>query len=79
MTTLGRSALPALWRRDSPLPELAALGDAWVKQARSAVLAVPSAIIEEELNYLLNPTHADLSRVSIGAHRDFSFDARLIK
>jgi RES domain-containing protein len=79
VTTLGRSTLPALWRRDPPLPALAAIGDAWIKQARSAVLAVPSAIIEEELNFLLNPTHPDFSRISIGEARDFSFDARLIK
>lgn len=79
VTTLDRSLLPVLWRRDPPLPDLAAIGDAWVKQARSAALAVPSAVIDEELNYLLNPMHPDFPDILIGSPRDFSFDARLIQ
>lgn len=66
VTTVDRGALPAHWRRDPPPPKLAAIGDAWVKQARSAVLAVPSAIIEEETNFLVNPTHPDFSDIRIG-------------
>jgi RES domain-containing protein len=30
----------------------------WLKSGTSAVLAVPSAIVPQELNYLLNPAHA---------------------
>ena len=79
VTTVNRRSLPAHWRRDPPPPELAAIGDAWVKQATSAVLAVPSAIISEEDNFLLNPAHKDFSRIRIGASLDFRFDERLIK
>ena len=79
VTAVDRSALPARWRRDPSPPELAAIGDAWVKQARSAVLAVPSAIIEEESNFLLNPAHPEFSQIKIGEPRDFEFDERLIR
>ena len=48
VTVVDRRLLPAHWRADPPPPELAAIGDGWVKQATSAVLAVPSAIIDEE-------------------------------
>lgn len=78
-TTIDRRALPAQWRRNPPPPELAAIGDAWVKHAQSAVLAVPSAIIEDETNFLLNPAHPDFSAIRVGDPQAFEFDARLIK
>jgi RES domain-containing protein len=78
VTALDQAALPARWRRDPPPPELATIGDAWVKQARSAVLAVPSAIIDKESNFLLNPAHPSFSQIRIGDPQDFEFDQRLI-
>jgi len=74
-----RGALPARWRRDPPPPELAAIGDGWVKQAQSAVLAIPSSIIQEETNFLLNPAHPDFPQLGIGKPETFEFDQRLIK
>jgi RES domain-containing protein len=74
-----RKALPAQWRLEPPIPALAAIGDTWVKQAQSAVLAVPSAIIEEETNFLLNPAHPDFLQIRIGHPQTFEFDQRLIK
>ena len=57
---------------------LAALGDAWVARGSSAVLAVPSAIIAEERNYLLNPQHRDVARATMCAAEPFLYDERLI-
>jgi RES domain-containing protein len=74
-----RGALPADWRRDPPPSEAAAIGDAWVRRAQSAVLALPSAIIEQETNFLLNPAHPDFAAIRIGDPQDFEFDKRLIK
>ena len=79
VTAVDRKALPAQWRLEPPLPVLAAIGDARVKQAQSAVLAVPSAIIEEETNFLLNPAHSDFLKITIGHPQTFEFDQRLIK
>ncbi len=79
VTAVDRKALPAQWRLEPPLPALAAIGDAWVKQAQSAVLAVPSAIIEEETNFLLNPAHPDFPKIRIGHPQTFELDQRLIK
>src|SRR5207244_2701121 len=45
--------LPKDWREEPPPPSIQQLGDDWMKAARSAVLAIPSIIIPEELNYLL--------------------------
>jgi len=79
VTAVDRKALPAHWRLEPPLPALAAIGDTWAKQAQSAVLAVPSAIIEEETNFLLNPAHPDFLKIRIGHAQTFEFDQRLIK
>jgi RES domain-containing protein len=41
------------------------------------VLAVPSAVIPQELNYLLNPLHSDFKRIRVGHSEAFRFDPRL--
>jgi RES domain-containing protein len=79
VTAVAHDTLPAQWRRDPFPPELAKIGDAWVRSARSAALAVPSAIIEQETSFLLNPAHPDFSKIKVGKPQDFEFDPRLIK
>ncbi|MBD0321414.1 MAG: RES family NAD+ phosphorylase, partial [Gemmatimonadetes bacterium] len=43
-----------------------------------AVLCVPSAIVPEESNYLINPLHPDSSKIKIKEVRPFQFDERLV-
>ena len=50
------------WRMEPPPPSTQAIGDAWVRAGRSAVLAVPSVIISGEPNYLINPAHSDFKK-----------------
>jgi RES domain-containing protein len=69
--------LPADWRTEPPPPSTKAVGDAWVKAARSAVLALPS-VISGETNYLLNPAHPDFKKIIIGKPDPFVFDPRLL-
>jgi RES domain-containing protein len=45
---------------------------------RSAVLRVPSAVVHVEANYILNPAHADFSRIEIGEPRPLDLDVRLV-
>jgi RES domain-containing protein len=54
------------------------MGDAWLKKSESVVLQVPSAIIPEEHNYLINPQHPDFSGIKVLAVEKFSFDERLL-
>ena len=58
-------------------PDSAAFGDAWLREQRNAVLQVPSLIVPESPNLLLNPAHPDAGRASIVARRRFVFDRRL--
>lgn len=71
--------LPANWRMLPSEAETAAVGDRWVQEARSAVLAIPSAIVPGETNYLLNPAHRDFRRIKIHKPTPFIFDPRLLQ
>ena len=53
------------------------MGDQFVQSGKSLLLKVPSAIINEEHNYLLNPAHADFKRIRITAVKNFETDKRL--
>ena len=69
--------LPNNWRDDPPPLVLADIGKRWIGSGQSAVLKVPSAVIDEEWNYLLNPEHPDFTQIEIGITKPFRFDARL--
>jgi RES domain-containing protein len=75
---LDRRRLPANWRSYPAPAALQQLGDAWFKSGTSAVLDVPSVVIDIQSNYLLNPTHPDFARVKTGKPGPFDFDSRLI-
>lgn len=53
------------------------IGNRWLDQERSCVLKVPSSVIAEEHNVLINPAHPDFKAVHIHTVRDFMFDNRL--
>lgn len=75
---LDLSSLPENWREYPAPPELQLIGSEWVTSLRSAVLAVPSAVVESEPNYLLNPSHPDFPLIQIDDVRPFRFDLRLV-
>ena len=69
--------LPRDWRR-YPAPEsLAERGTAWARAARSAALSVPSALVPNERNFLLNPAHPDFGKIRPGKPERFALDGRL--
>src|SRR5215217_6516134 len=51
------ATLPDDWRDVPDHPACRAIGDAWAAEARAAVLVVPSAVVPQEANWLLNPRH----------------------
>jgi RES domain-containing protein len=51
-------------------------GDNWRSEGRSALLKVPSAIALESVNFLINPQHADFSKIRIESIFPFAFDQR---
>jgi RES domain-containing protein len=53
------------------------IGDAWIQNQKSSILIVPSAIIPNERNILINPNHPDFIFINF-VSQDFTFDNRLI-
>jgi RES domain-containing protein len=70
--------LLAGWNGEPPTAASQSLGDAWARAARSAVLAVPSVIVREERNYVLNPHHPRFSEVQVAFPVPCPVDPRLI-
>ena len=58
--------LPSDWSSRPVAPTTRTVGDRCVKQKTSAVLKVPSVVIPEEYNYLINPSHPDFEKITIG-------------
>ena len=54
-----------------------AWGGQWLAAARSLCALVPSVVVPEELNLLINPAHPDITQVSAKVLRRWTFDARL--
>jgi RES domain-containing protein len=53
------------------------LTEAWFRERRTAVLRIPSVIVPDAFNYLLNPLHPEAVRASIVARQRVAFDVRL--
>lgn len=51
-------------------------GEVWLKGKGSALLVVPSVIVPEESNILINPLHADAAAITATALRMWHYDAR---
>lgn len=69
--------LPKKWPSYESYSETQNIGNKWIAAASSAVLKVPSSIITKEYNYLINPQHADFSKIKILDVEDFVFDSRI--
>jgi RES domain-containing protein len=73
------SSLPDAWRR-TPFPqELWAIGERWLIAASSVCLFVPSAVVPEELNSIINPAHSDFKDLQFSEPVEFAFDRRMWK
>jgi len=71
--------LPPGWFAADPPPQLQKIGSDWLRRGDSAVLRVPSAVVTEEWNYLLNPRHADFAKLEIDSPQPFDFDHRVAR
>ena len=70
--------LPANWRVSPAPPELAKIGDAFVQDAKRAILLVPSVLSPSENNWLFNPAHADFKKITVRATESLAYDSRLL-
>lgn len=74
---LSISDLPADWNDTVTPVSTKDFGTHLLKQTGSLALKIPSVIIPQEFNYLINPIHQDISKVSIKEIVDFAYDLRI--
>ncbi len=77
--TFPRRKLPKDWAQLPPSESTQTIGHKWIMQAEYAILKVPSTIIKEEHNFLINPNHPNYPTMTIGDPQQFEFDPRLIE
>ncbi len=77
--SITENQLPSNWR-NYPAPEqLANMGTNWIKSNSSLLLDIPSAVVDKEINTLINPLHPDIKHVNAAINEKFLFDSRLLK
>lgn len=69
--------LPLQWTDFDQMFFTQNIGDKWVQEKETAILQVPSSIISEEVNYLLNPNHKDFAKIKVIKSQPFIFDSRI--
>ena len=69
--------LPLDWDSKPPTTITQIIGDDFVAYNEAAVLKVPSSIVSEEHNYLLNPDHPDFKKIRVVETRKMQFDSRI--
>jgi RES domain-containing protein len=76
---LQASGLSANWRETPAPPQLARIGDEFVKKAETCLLLVPSALAVNENNWLINPQHSEFRLISLNAPEPLRYDPRLFR
>lgn len=72
------SELPPHWRKISAYPTLQQLASQWYMKQETLILKVPSVIIPEEYNYVINTKHPDFKQVKLIDVEDYFWDIRLL-
>lgn len=76
---LHKNSLPKGWDNFEANTGSKFLGDNWIKAKERPVLEVPSVIVPDEKNYLINPLHPDFNSLVIGTPVHYPLDPRLFK
>ncbi len=71
------SDLPRNWQSFEKRQTTQQIGNSFIHQGKELILKVPSAVVQGDFNYLINPTHKDIKNVSINKIEAFGFDVRL--
>lgn len=72
-----QDSLPVNWRSYPAIRTLAEQGTDWINSHSSLLLKVPSVLVPEECNILINPAHKEFDAVRIESTDELSLDDRL--
>jgi len=76
---VSENQLPYRWMENPHNSLTQSFGDAFVKRNTTLAIRVPSAIVKQEFNLLINPNHKDSYKVEIIKSYPFVIDNRLAK
>lgn len=68
--------LPDDWNAKPPTITTQTIGDDFVNSNEAAILKVPSSIVPQEFNFLINPQHADAGKIKVISTERMTFDPR---
>jgi len=71
--------LPAKWNSNPLIKATQNIGDDFLKDGKYLILQVPSASVNGDFNYVINPAHPDFKTIKIKFTEAFEFDSRLFK
>lgn len=71
--------LPHTWNNNPINVHTQRIGNTFISSKKDMVLKVPSAIVKDEWNYIINPQHKDFQKIKILEIEPFTFDTRLFK
>lgn len=74
---VSRDQLPVDWIENIHATRV--IGNSWLTKGRSLFLIVPSAVMPETFNVLLNPDHQDATRIAVTQSSEHAIDPRLLK
>jgi RES domain-containing protein len=64
------------WQKIENSSYCQSIGSNWLARQKTAILKIPSVIIKNEFNFILNPNHADFRKIKLIGAEDFIFDCR---
>ena len=77
--TFNEKELSKDWKSFPHVLSTKEIGDKFIKENKYLVLKVPSAVVQGEYNFLINPGHKNFKQITIKSVESFSFDERLFK
>ncbi len=73
--TIGQ--LPGNWKNQPHAKEPRDFGSKFLSEAEFLLYCIPSVVIEEEMNFIINPNHSDSNKIKIVDVKDYAYDLRL--
>ena len=74
----GPASVSADWQQTPSPHQCQAIGSEWARRREELLLRIPSVLVPEESNVLVNPMHPDAVGVRVIGSRPFSYDVRLL-
>lgn len=78
MTSISIDDLPSKWRATPAPDQLQQIGRDWLDDGKMALLKLPSVVVPQENNVIINTAHSDFKRFRIGQPDRFLIDSRLL-